>query len=513
MSEFNCLPQDLQQSFSLHGEIPIFYPEQAKSPQNLKMNEAITKKDCSQDSRIPIDCLSFQHYINMGKVRLTLRGMTDLYFYEVLEKYKDQFSGKSIACLGTGAVWYAGVLCAHKIYATVIDDHFSCHNSGLDMLTFQEYEEDHRRFDFIFSFSHVAQEGLGCLEAPFMPDGDLKAMNRLKTMLKENGTLFLSIPVGIDHILWKKHRTYGSKRLPKLFDGWRAAYYFGCTPEDLEVKDTSRLHEPIFALKPLQTPPQNQREKPHPFDIQKIKSLHFHKSSAKKAENSDAIDEILKNRMILCTGSAFKNRAQLIRTSEFDAKQIPFKKIYAAVDDPNNLDVTFKNAKSHISLIPNLGSQYDGINCIIGSIKNAVNDPESLDDDIIIFRHETLFIYDMDLVKRSIAKFTEGYNVVARFFTNGKQSFYVTGSFFLRVSAARPIFKDHPFVTQFDKEVGTFCEDYLTQHLVNKIPNQFIIHVSHPLHGESELGFYHYPSGYLIPDVYRMNGNPEEIFK
>lgn len=508
MSELDYLPQDLQLKFSLQGEIPLFDPEQEKSPQNLKMNEAITKKDYFKDSRIPVDCLSFQHYINMGKVHLAMRGMTDLFFYEILEKYKDEFAGKSIACIGTGAIWYAGVFCAHKIYATVIDDHFSCHNSGLDLITFQEYAENPCLFDFIFSFSHVAQEGLGRLNAPLMPDGDLKAVDKLKTMLKKEGTLFLSVPVGLDNIIWKKHRTYGSKRLPKLFNGWRAVQYFGCTPEDLEVKDTSRLHEPIFALKPLEEGQNKQAAKLHSFDIERIKSLNFHPQKTK-----DPIDEILKNRMILCTGSAFKNRAQLIRTSEFDAKQIPFKKIFAAVDDPKNLDVTFKNAKSHVSLIPNIGTQYDGINCIIGSIRNAVNDPESLDDDIILFRHETLFIYDLDLVKRSIAKFLEGYNAVARFFTNGEKSFYVTGSFFLKVSAARPLFQDQPFITQFDNAIDGFCEGYFTKYLMSKIPKQFILHVTHQLHGESELGFYHYPSGYLIPDVYRMNEDREKIFK
>jgi hypothetical protein len=507
MNELNHLSEELQKKFTSEGTIPIFYPDEPINPKNLKMNDVITgKENASEIEPIKIDCMDFQHYINLGKVQLNLRGMTDVYFYEVIKKYKEEFSGKSVACIGTGAIWYAGVLCANKIYPTVIDDYYTCHNSGLDLLTFQEYDENPRLFDVIFSFSHVAQEGLGLLDASIDPDGDLKAMNKLMSMLNEDGMLFLSVPVGLDNLIWGKHRTYGSKRFSQLFDGWRVFQYYGCTPEDLEVRDASRVFEPIIALKPLKN-----KDSYSKIPLRAYK--HFIKKKNDPEEKLPAVEEILQNRMILCTGSAYKNRNQLIRTAEFDAKQIPFKKIFASVDDPKNLDVKFRNAKSHLSLIPAIGTQFDGINCIIDSIKNAVNDPESLDDDIIVFRHESLFIYDMNLVRRAVGKFTQGYNVVARFFACPIKSFYVTGSFFLRVSAARPIFKDQPFVTKFNKnDPYGFCEGYFTKYLVNRIKNQFLIHVDHQLHGESELGFYHYPSGYRIPDVYRMTQNPDNIY-
>lgn len=56
-------------------------------------------------------------------------------------------------------------------------------------------------------------------------------MNKLKSLVKEGGLLFLAVPVGQDHLQWNTHRIYGRIRLPSLFEGWHAVDAFGFTKE------------------------------------------------------------------------------------------------------------------------------------------------------------------------------------------------------------------------------------------------------------------------------------------
>lgn len=52
-------------------------------------------------------------------------------------------------------------------------------------------------------------------------DGDLEAMKRLRDLMKPNGLMILTIPVGQDTFIAPLHRVYGKMRLPKLLEGYR----------------------------------------------------------------------------------------------------------------------------------------------------------------------------------------------------------------------------------------------------------------------------------------------------
>lgn len=52
-------------------------------------------------------------------------------------------------------------------------------------------------------------------------DGDLEAMKRLRELLKPEGTMLLTIPVGLDAIFRPMTRIYGVVRLPKLLEGYQ----------------------------------------------------------------------------------------------------------------------------------------------------------------------------------------------------------------------------------------------------------------------------------------------------
>lgn len=78
-------------------------------------------------------------------------------------------------------------------------------------------------------------------------DQDLAAMNFAKSLLKPEGLLYLSIPIGQEKNLGS-HRVYGEKRMKDLFKGWRPIGYFGYSYEDL-LNDPIDIHEPVFVLK------------------------------------------------------------------------------------------------------------------------------------------------------------------------------------------------------------------------------------------------------------------------
>lgn len=220
------------------------------------------------------------------------------------------------------------------------------------------------------------------------------------------------------------------------------------------------------------------------------------KRSAGKAtgnrEYHPDVDYYLKNKIVLCTGPALNNYEILKRTTEADMALIPFKKIFLSTNDRKNRDITFHNQTPVTRVLLARGKQLDCINCIITSLKNAVKDPEVFDDDIILFKHETVYINDMNLIKKGITKLLEGYNMIARSW-RVRNSTRGTDAFLVRVSAIRKFIQHLGVVNNFTPE-ARFCEEYFTRYLTKKIRNVYDIPYCHSNGWFSELGFYHIPS-------------------
>lgn len=115
-------------------------------------------------------------------------------------------------------------------------------------MTVSECEEDPQIFDVLSSISTYEHDGLARYGDPIDPYGDCKAMQKARSMLKDNGLLFLSVPVGKDHLFWNVHRVYGRVRLPLLMEGWELIDSFGFVPQDLDVH-TNDVHQPVFVLR------------------------------------------------------------------------------------------------------------------------------------------------------------------------------------------------------------------------------------------------------------------------
>jgi hypothetical protein len=77
-------------------------------------------------------------------------------------------------------------------------------------------------FDLVVNCSsveHVGLVGRYNVSEP-LPDGDLEAMRRLRSLMKPEGIQLLTIPVGRDSVFYPWHRVYGKARLPLLLDGY-----------------------------------------------------------------------------------------------------------------------------------------------------------------------------------------------------------------------------------------------------------------------------------------------------
>jgi hypothetical protein len=230
------------------------------------------------------------------------------------------------------------------------------------------------------------------------------------------------------------------------------------------------------------------------------------------------IESVLNHRIILCTGPSIGRIAMLKSTTEKDMSLIPFKKIFLSTNDPNNLKVSFNGKKPVIELLQQKDKQLDCLNCIISSIKNAVNDPDCQPDDIIIFKHESVYINDMHLVKQAIGKILAGYDAVFKYWigfdnqpTQGLKDYYHSDSFYIRAGAAQPIFANLPLVKWFTKDYQ-FCEEYLTKHIVSKMGKVFRIDYHHSSWKDNELGFYHLPRYEEDPSWFWDKKNYNELY-
>jgi SAM-dependent methyltransferase len=76
-----------------------------------------------------------------------------------------------------------------------------------------------RSFDQVLNCSTIEHVGLeGRYGSPEAADGDLRAMGRLAAVLREDGDMLLTLPLGRDGVFRPYHRVYGATRLPRLLE-------------------------------------------------------------------------------------------------------------------------------------------------------------------------------------------------------------------------------------------------------------------------------------------------------
>ncbi|HDY65710.1 MAG TPA: class I SAM-dependent methyltransferase [Phycisphaerae bacterium] len=87
-----------------------------------------------------------------------------------------------------------------------------------DIMALDERKE---QFSLILSCSTIEHVGLsGRYSSIEFTDGDLKAMDKLGKLLRPQGHIIMTLPVGQDAVFSPYHRVYGRDRLPRLLEGY-----------------------------------------------------------------------------------------------------------------------------------------------------------------------------------------------------------------------------------------------------------------------------------------------------
>jgi len=176
-------------------------------------------------------------------------GKTDAHLYAALKKHS--IRDKELVILGSESPWYECICSYYGARVTTIEyRQVDCQIPELTVLTPEEFAENPRRFDVAVSISSVEHDGLGRYGDPIDPNGDLRAMEELKTLLRPNGLLIMAVPLGRDALVWNSHRIYGRLRFPLLTDGWEIVDSFGFYDELFDGELGRWDIQPVWILKP-----------------------------------------------------------------------------------------------------------------------------------------------------------------------------------------------------------------------------------------------------------------------
>lgn len=209
------VPKEYIDGYSMHGQIPI--EVKLRDDSTKQVQDMVRKnftKDVFEQSRAMIQKRQTNYY-----------GPTDTWLYQALFDFP--IDGGSVLVIGSTHPWYeimALEFGAQKV--TVVE--YGQRETFHDKIEYKHPSElNGEKFDFCFNISSIEHDGLGRYGDALDPDADLKTMLSLKSSLKENGIMFLSIPVGQDMVFYNVHRVYGEKRFPLLVNKWEAVRYYG----------------------------------------------------------------------------------------------------------------------------------------------------------------------------------------------------------------------------------------------------------------------------------------------
>jgi SAM-dependent methyltransferase len=171
---------------------------------------------------------------------------SDMWLYQAFDEF--DIKGKSVVVeqpwYETMAWVYSGQPCSCLEYNKRICE--------FEDFTYYQYDkfDEMPKFDVCISVSSIEHSGLGRYGDEIDPMGDVKAMDDMKRLLNDDGILFLSIPVGVDRVMWNAHRVYGNTRLPVLLKGWECIKTYGVSEELLKTtKNSYNTVQPVFVLK------------------------------------------------------------------------------------------------------------------------------------------------------------------------------------------------------------------------------------------------------------------------
>ena len=177
-------------------------------------------------------------------------GKTINYIMDALRKYP--IKGKSVCVFGSIAVNCDAISIFNGAESVVILEYnpVKSEHPKVRCMSYVEYENNGIKCDVGISVSSFEHDGLTRYGDPINPYGDLQTMQKVKNLIKKDGLLYLSVPVGPDAVCWTAHRIYGKIRLPMLLEGWKLLESFGFDESILEGEPSIHyVDQPVFVLK------------------------------------------------------------------------------------------------------------------------------------------------------------------------------------------------------------------------------------------------------------------------
>jgi len=105
-----------------------------------------------------------------------------------------------------------------------------------DLTNLQFENESIECLSCMHTIEHI---GLGRYGDPLDPDGDIKAINELKRVVKPAGSLLFVTPVGQPKIMFNAHRIYDPTMITKLFEGFTLKQFSLVTDQGKFIDDAS----------------------------------------------------------------------------------------------------------------------------------------------------------------------------------------------------------------------------------------------------------------------------------
>lgn len=234
------IPENLLNEFTQNNTIPIVYKiinDNTEEIQN-EINSNFNQK-------------TFELYCEKAKLKQkNYYGDTDEWLYQAIDKYS--FQDKNICIFGSANPWYEAICLANNANKITVIEYSDRKTFNNKINYIKPHENYNEKFDVLLSISSFEHDGLGRYGDPINPNGDLDAMKKAKIFLKDDGLLFLSVPIGQDCLCFNAHRIYGKNRFFRLIQDWNVVETFGFYDNCFDFKINGingTPYQPIIVLK------------------------------------------------------------------------------------------------------------------------------------------------------------------------------------------------------------------------------------------------------------------------
>ncbi len=228
------IPPELKDRFTLNGLVPVIDDYWDNSDKeffdSLIPNYTVENID---NFRQRIERREENYYFS-----------TDTWLYAALDAYP--VKDLDVVVFGSTQPWYEAMALTFGAKSVTCVE-YSDRDVTYPDLTYVKPGTTDQLFDAAFSISSFEHDGLGRYGDPINPEGDLDTMLKIKSIIKPNGLLYLSIPIGTDLLFWNSRRHYGKIRFPMLIKDWKLLGSVGMHSQSFEAMHRGE-YQPVFVL-------------------------------------------------------------------------------------------------------------------------------------------------------------------------------------------------------------------------------------------------------------------------